>query len=71
MVVIGVCGTAHQFENCSGIFEQVFGLIQDPAVEFHWRVKWSELRITQVAVNRLPCLRDLPELQAICDNPLG
>ena len=71
MVIIGVCGTAHQFENCSGIFEQVFGLLQDPSVEFHWRIKWSELRITQATVNRLPCLTDLPELQAICDNSMS
>ncbi|XP_032783095.1 uncharacterized protein C3orf38 homolog [Daphnia magna] len=70
MVIIGVCGTAHQYENCSGIFEQVFGLLQDPHVDFHWRIKWSELRITQAAVNRLPCVSDLPELQAICDDSM-
>ena len=68
MVVVGVCGTAHQYDNCSGIFEQVFGLLQDPNADFHWKIKWSELRITQAAVNRLPCVNDLPELQAICDN---
>lgn len=66
--VIGVCGTVHREGNCSGIFEQVFGLLQDPAANFSWRIKWSELRITQAAVSRLPCVNDLPELQAICDS---
>ncbi|EFX74063.1 hypothetical protein DAPPUDRAFT_307503 [Daphnia pulex] len=65
MVIIGVCGTAHQYDNCSGIFEQVFGLVQDPHQDFNWKIKWSELRITQATVNRLPCLNDLPELQAL------
>lgn len=67
-VIIGVCGTVHQQANCSGIFEQVFGLLQDPSAEFRWRIKWTEVRITQAIVNKIPCVNDLPELLALCDN---
>ena len=66
-VVIAVCGTFYQQGVCGGIFEQAFGLLRDPAAEFRWKVKWSDLRITRIAVSQVPCVRDLPELQAVCD----
>ena len=67
-VVIAACGIAHCNGNISGIFEQAFGLLQDPNAEFSWKVKWSELRITEAQVTRNPLVSDLPELLAVCDN---
>ena len=67
-VVIAVCGTVFHQGNCSGIFEQAFGLLQDPSAEFSWLIKWSQLRITQANVTKFPCVSDLPELLALCDN---
>jgi len=68
LVVIAVCGVCYVNGNCSGIFEQAFGMVRDPAAEFRWRIKWSDLRVTQAVVNNVPCISDLPELLSICNN---
>jgi len=68
LVIIAVCGTLYLNGNCSGIFEQAFGMVRDPSVEFRWRIKWSDLRITEATVNKVPCVTDLPELLSICEN---
>jgi Domain of unknown function (DUF4518) len=66
-VVIAVCGTSHQQGNCEGIFEQAFGLLQDPSAQCSWKIKWTELRISRMSVRQPPSVSDLPELMAICD----
>lgn len=71
LAVVAVCGTTHQTNSCNGIFEQAFGLLQDPSSEFSWKIKWSQLRITRASVQREPQVTDLPDLMAICDNNLS
>ena len=67
-VIVAVCGSVFKSGDCVGVFEHVFGLLQDPSSQFRWKIKWNELRVTQATISQMPCISDLPELLAICDN---
>lgn len=66
-VLIAVCGTVHKNQSCIGVFENIFGLLRDPGVEFRWRLKWSELQInTSMILNQTPCISNM-DFKAVCE----
>ena len=53
---IKVCGTLHACEELVGVFEQEFGLVRDPGVDFNFRVKFSNLKLMAGRTNVQPTL---------------
>ena len=49
--VINVCGTLHQLQKAVGLFEQQFGLIENPDVANNWRIKFTKLKMQAVDLN--------------------
>ena len=58
LVIVLVCGSLHKDGAAIGIFEQKFGLIRDPLMDNSWRIRITELKIFEQAINRLPTLED-------------
>ena len=48
VMLIKVCGTVHKQANVVGVFEQHFKLIRDPGMANNWRVKSTNLGLTNV-----------------------
>lgn len=48
LVLVLVCGTLHQVDNCVGIFQQIFGLLRDPFMENNWKIKSSSVVLKSV-----------------------
>ncbi|XP_064620136.1 uncharacterized protein C3orf38 homolog [Lineus longissimus] len=51
LTVVMVCGSVHQDNICVGLFEQRFGLIQDPLMENNYRVKYTDLNLRSPTLN--------------------
>ena len=45
LVRVTIGGTVLRFSQCIGIFEQSFGLIQDPNLNNNWKIKFTELKM--------------------------
>jgi hypothetical protein len=58
LVVVLVCGTIHRGNQCLGVFEQMFGLIKDPRFDNNYKIKLSKLKMTAMAVSKLPMLTE-------------
>ncbi|KAK3096464.1 hypothetical protein FSP39_000479 [Pinctada imbricata] len=58
LVIILVCGTVHQSNRFVGIFDQMFGLIKDPAMNDNWRIKVMKLKISVTSAFSMPKLSD-------------
>jgi hypothetical protein len=57
LTVVMVCGSVHQENICVGLFEQRFGLIQDPLMKNNYRVKYTDLNLRNPNSNPGPqCL---------------
>ncbi|KAM4699389.1 uncharacterized protein C3orf38 homolog [Discoglossus pictus] len=57
LVVVAVAGTVHRDSFCLGIFEQIFGLIRNPADE-NWKIKFVNLKV--IGQNALESAGSLP-----------
>ncbi|XP_071449826.1 uncharacterized protein C3orf38 homolog [Hetaerina americana] len=44
LVLVLACGTLHKYDMCCGVFEQLFGLIEDPSTN-NWKIKFTELKL--------------------------
>ncbi|XP_046400605.1 uncharacterized protein C3orf38 homolog [Ischnura elegans] len=44
LVLVLSCGTLHKHDVCCGVFEQMFGLIEDPSTN-NWKIKFTELKL--------------------------
>ena len=58
LLIIMVCGTIHQHNNCLGIFQQLFGLVRSPLNENTWKVKMTQLQLCSSRVTAVPKLTD-------------
>lgn len=58
LVVVVVCGTVHRENQCLGVFDQMFGLIQDPHLGNNYKIKISKMKLTATSVSNLPRLTD-------------
>ena len=58
LLIIMVCGTIHQHNNCLGIFQQLFGLVRSPLNENTWKVKMTQLQLCSSRVTAIPKLTD-------------
>ena len=62
-----VCGSVHQKQSPIGIFEQQFGLIQEPATN-KWKIKFTNLKFRTQHTDRMPTLeqtRDVLPIECI------
>lgn len=44
LVLVLACGTLHKDNLCCGVFEQLFGLIEDPSTN-NWKIKFTEVKL--------------------------
>ena len=65
LVIVLVCGSLHKDGAVIGIFEQKFGLIRDPLMDNNWRIRITDLKIVEQAINRLPTLEDTQTFLAV------
>lgn len=56
LVLVLACGTLHNQHTVCGVFEQVFGLVRDPAAENNWKIKYTEARLVARSVSEQPSL---------------
>lgn len=53
LVRVSTGGTVHRYSQCIGIFEQSFGLIQDPNMGNNWKIKFTELKMKASGGNEI------------------
>jgi len=58
LVMVLACGTLHSENNVCGVFEQVFGLVRDPAADNNWKIKQTEARLVGGQVRGVPCINN-------------
>ncbi|KAG8225407.1 hypothetical protein J437_LFUL004607 [Ladona fulva] len=67
LVLVLICGTLHKENSCCGVFEQLFGLIEDPGTN-NWKIKFTELKMKSASnISQPPSILDaqlLPMLQS-------
>ena len=63
LVMILVCGTVHQNNDCLGTFQQTFGIVKDPRYENNWKIKMSILKVKTTQVTAMPKLQENPDHQ--------
>lgn len=54
LVVVFVGGTLHENSVCVGVFEQMFALARDPLAENNWKIKKTDIRLTNVTNRATP-----------------
>ena len=65
LLLVMACGTIHHYNNCLGVFEQMFGLVRNPLEEKTWKIKFSQLNISSSQVTAAPRLTDSSEKQLL------
>ncbi|XP_076336362.1 uncharacterized protein C3orf38 isoform X2 [Tachypleus tridentatus] len=65
-VKLAVAGVVHRNNNCIGLFDSCFGLIQDPHSDDRWRIKFMSLSL-RLGERLLSCTSlPSPEYSSVC-----
>ena len=63
--VVMACGTLHQCGNLVGIFEQQFGIAQDPFMENSWKIRYTYLKMKSDITASMPSLETTRRVLAL------